>query len=173
VRGILADNDVEGYVELIHAIWLSDAWRDLWNNLGLSVLRFSAAGLTPESSDAVVWRTCQNEGLVLVTGNRNADVPDSLELIIRGENRPDSLPVITLANPQRILRDRLYCREGRRAVARAADRDRRTPRDRQTLHPLMSALGQRRNPTRPADGRSPLGRPRAQVIALQLDPGWR
>ena len=132
VQGILADNDVEGHVELIHAIWLSDAWRDLWNDLGLThvelihaiwlsdawrdlwndlgltVLRLSAVGLDPESSDAVVWRSCQEEGLVLVTGNRNADVPVSLERIIRGENRPDALPVITLANPQRILRDRPY-----------------------------------------------------------------
>ena len=87
------------HVELIHAIWLSDAWRDLWNDLGLTVLRLSAVGLDPESSDAVVWRSCQEEGLVLVTGNRNADVPVSLERIIRGENRPDALPVITLANP--------------------------------------------------------------------------
>jgi hypothetical protein len=108
MRGILADNDVEGYVALIHAIWLSDAWRDLWNDLGLSVLRFSALGLTRDASDAVVWRTCQREQLVLATGNRNAEAPDSLEMVIRGENRPESLPVITLANPQRILRDRPY-----------------------------------------------------------------
>jgi hypothetical protein len=37
MRGILGDNDVEGYVELIHAIWLSDTWRDLWHALDLSV----------------------------------------------------------------------------------------------------------------------------------------
>ncbi len=108
MRGILADNDVEGFVELIHAIWLSDAWRDLWNGLGLSVQRFSALGLSRESSDAVVWRTCQEEQLVLVTGNRNADVPDALEMVIRRENQPDSLPVVTLANPRRISRERAY-----------------------------------------------------------------
>jgi hypothetical protein len=51
---------------------------------------------------------CQRERLVLVTGNRNADEPDSLELVIRDENQPDSLPVVTLANPQRITRDRPY-----------------------------------------------------------------
>ncbi len=108
MRGILADNDVEGYVELIHAIWLSDSWRDLWNDLGFSVLRFSSVSLARDASDAVVWRTCQREQLVLVTGNRNAEAADSLEMVIRGENQPESLPVLTLADPRRIMRDRDY-----------------------------------------------------------------
>jgi hypothetical protein len=53
----------------------------------------------------------QNEDggqLVLVTGNRNDDGPDSLEAVIRNENQLDSLPVITIADPDRMLRDRLY-----------------------------------------------------------------
>jgi hypothetical protein len=108
MRGILADNDVEGYVELIHLIWLSDTWRELWTGLSLSMHRFPELGLSRESSDAVVWRTCQEEQLILVTGNRNADVPDSLEMVIRVENQADSLPIVTLANPRRIRRDRLY-----------------------------------------------------------------
>jgi hypothetical protein len=108
MRGILADNDVEGYVDLLHSIWLSDAWRDLWNDLGLSVETLLTLGLSPDSPDAVVWRTCQREGLVLITGNRNADAPDSLELVIRGENQSDSLPVITLADPRRIQRERTH-----------------------------------------------------------------
>jgi hypothetical protein len=65
-------------------------------------------GLSPDSPDAEVWRTCQREGLVLITGNRNADDPDSLELVIRGENQPDCLPVITLADPRRMQRERTY-----------------------------------------------------------------
>jgi hypothetical protein len=51
---------------------------------------------------------CQKEQLVLVTGNRNADNPDSLEPVIRTENQANSLPIVTLANPQRIIRDRIY-----------------------------------------------------------------
>jgi hypothetical protein len=65
-------------------------------------------GLSENSPDAVIWRTCQREQLVLVTGNRNADAPDSLEVVIRGENQPDCLPVITLADPGRIQRERPY-----------------------------------------------------------------
>ena len=108
MRGILADNDVEGYVRIIHAIWLSETWRDLWNGLGLSVESLSTLRLPHDSSDALIWRMCQKENLVLVTANRNASDPDSLEPVIRNEDQPDSLPVVTLANPQRILRDRLY-----------------------------------------------------------------
>jgi hypothetical protein len=81
---------------------------DLWNDLGLSVETLPRLGLSADSSDAVIWRTCQREGLVLITGNRNADVPDSLELVLRGENQSESLPVITLAHPRRIQRERAY-----------------------------------------------------------------
>jgi len=31
-----------------------------------------------------------------------------LEGVIRGENQPDSLPIVTIANPKRVLQDRLY-----------------------------------------------------------------
>jgi hypothetical protein len=108
MNGILADNDSKGSVGVILRICSSDTWRDLWNDLGLSVQSFSALGLAPHSSDAVVWRTCQEQKLVLITGNRNADGPDSLELVIRIENQPDSLPTVTLADPERILNDRTY-----------------------------------------------------------------
>jgi len=103
VRGILADNDVEGYVRILQTIWLSETWRQLWIELGLSIESLASVGLSEESSDAVIWRTCQRERLALVTANRNADDPTSLELTIRAECTPESLPVITLANPQRLV----------------------------------------------------------------------
>ena len=56
----------------------------------------------------MIWRTCQEQSLILITANRNADGPDSLEMVIRGENQPDSLPVITLADARRVLRERPY-----------------------------------------------------------------
>jgi len=108
MRGILADNDVQGFVRAIVSIWVSDTWRDLWNDLGLSVLTFFALGLSRDSSDAVIWRACQREKLVLITGNRNAERSDSLEAVIRAENQPESLPVVTLANLERLARDHPY-----------------------------------------------------------------
>ncbi len=42
----------------------------------------------------------------MITGNRNDDGADSLEATIRNENQTDSLPVITVANADRVLQDR-------------------------------------------------------------------
>jgi hypothetical protein len=69
---------------------------------------FPALGLSYDSPDAVIWRTCQKEKLVLLTGNRNDEGPDSLEAVIRDENQPGSLPVFTISDPRRLLHDRLY-----------------------------------------------------------------
>lgn len=46
---------------------------------------------------------CQHKELVLITANRNHDGEDSLEATIRRENTPHSLPVLTLADADRIL----------------------------------------------------------------------
>jgi hypothetical protein len=108
MKGILADINVEKQRRGILAIWSSPSWCDLWNDLGLSVQSFPALGLPYHSSDAVVWRTCQREELVLITGNRNKRGADSLEAVIQGENQPDSLPVVTIADQDRVLRDRVY-----------------------------------------------------------------
>lgn len=108
MRGILADINVGKQLMAILAVWRSETWRELWHGLGLSVESFPALGLAYESSDAVIWRACQQEGLVLITANRSADDPDSLEAVIRDENLPNSLPVVTLASADRILHDRLY-----------------------------------------------------------------
>jgi hypothetical protein len=108
MKGILADINIGKQRKAILAVWVSDAWRELWTGLGLSVVSFPALGLSYNASDALIWRTCQREGLVLITGNRNDDGTDSLEATIRNENKPDSLPVITIADQDRVLQDRLY-----------------------------------------------------------------
>lgn len=59
-------------------------------------------GLAEHSPDVVVWQTCQAHHVVLVTGNRNNDGPDSLEATIRRLSQADSLPVITISNPQEV-----------------------------------------------------------------------
>jgi hypothetical protein len=99
VRGILADINVGAQVRALLLIWASDTWRELWNDLGLVVEDFPALGLAYNAPDAVIWRTCQRERLVLITANRNKRGPDSLEAVIQHENQPDSLPVITIRTP--------------------------------------------------------------------------
>jgi hypothetical protein len=46
--------------------------------------------------------------MVLITANRNSEGEDSLERASQRLNRPDSLPVLTLADPDRVLADREY-----------------------------------------------------------------
>ncbi len=99
---------MEGVVAHLARIWLSATWRELWLGLGISIESFETLGFRPDSPDSLIWRTCQEQAILLITGNRNAEGPDSLGMVIQGENQPDSLPVITLADAQRVLRERPY-----------------------------------------------------------------
>ncbi len=105
---LLADNDAEGYVEFLVRVLMSDTWIAFWKDLELALVSFEDLGLDRDATDAEVWRSCQREQVVLITNNRNADAPDSLETTIREENRSDSLPVFTLASSKRIQIDRAY-----------------------------------------------------------------
>jgi hypothetical protein len=108
VPGILADNDVQRHVERLCQIFESSGWRDIWEALGYTVHTFESLGLARDAPDRVVWQECQRREVVLITGNRNDDGPDSLQSTIRTQNGPDKLPIITLANPIRVLRDKTY-----------------------------------------------------------------
>jgi hypothetical protein len=108
MRGILGDINAEGALTSLRLIWLSDAWRELWIGFNLKVESFRTLGLPLDAPDSLIWRTCQREQLVLITENRNKRGPESLEATIQNENQSDSLPVITIASTDRVLRDRLY-----------------------------------------------------------------
>jgi hypothetical protein len=77
-------------------------------DLACVLCTFEDLGLPEDASDAAAWQACQHAGVLLITGNRNAQGPESLEITIQQRNRPDCLPVLTLADPDRIARDRGY-----------------------------------------------------------------
>jgi len=108
VRAILADQNNEGHVAALARRLQSEPWREFWESLRLSVLTFADLGLLPETPDVLLWQACQQHEAILITINRNADGPDSLEATIRGQNTSTSLPVMTLANPTRFLQERDY-----------------------------------------------------------------
>jgi hypothetical protein len=86
-----------------------EGWRhDVWEILHLAPLSLADLGLQPDASDRDVWAACQREHVILLTANRNDDGPESLEATLQQHNTPASLPVFTLANEQRVLRDQLY-----------------------------------------------------------------
>jgi hypothetical protein len=105
---IMSDHDVQGHVSRLMDICQAPPWAELWRELECIVCTFDDLDLAEDASDAVVWRACQASEVLLITGNRNADSPESLETTIRQHNRSDSLPVLTLANPNRIAYDHQY-----------------------------------------------------------------
>lgn len=108
MRGILADVNIELHFRQLLGVFLDAARRDFWLDLKIDAFMFADLALDPKTVDRVVWQRCQSDGLVLVTANRNQQGPDSLEETIRALNQADSLPVLTIADDQRFLRDAAY-----------------------------------------------------------------
>lgn len=108
MTGILADNDVAGQMAILVRLWHSDLWQEIWTALNIPVLTFEDLGLARDVSDAILWRACQDRQVLLITGNRNDEGPDSLETTIRTQNAPTCLPVFTIADPDRIHQSKAY-----------------------------------------------------------------
>jgi len=106
--GILADNNVLGQVETLIHFLKTPPWREIWLSLNLQVLMFEDLGLERGAADSELWSVCQERQVLLLTRNRNAAGPDSLEQTIRTRNLPSSLPVFTLANADRIRKNQAY-----------------------------------------------------------------
>lgn len=105
---ILADHNAEGHLDVLVGIWTSAEWNEIWEWLGARVCKFHNLGLPLTTPDSELWRFCHSQELILLTANRNADGPDSLELVSRQSNTPDNLPILTFGDADRILFDRDY-----------------------------------------------------------------
>jgi len=108
---IMADHDVEGHLEMLLQLWLSPEWSELWTDASCDVESFERLGIGESASDAEIWQLCQERGIVLITGNRNAQGEESLEMTIRRNLEPHHLPVFTIADPGRLMRDRRYAEQ--------------------------------------------------------------
>ena len=106
VNGLVADADVRGHFEIVMAIGRGPTWGEFWAQV--PVFDFDDLRLPPDAPDAEVWEACQRRGLILVTGNRNAESESSLEETIRARGTISSLPVFTLADRDCILTDGDY-----------------------------------------------------------------
>jgi hypothetical protein len=111
VKGILADNDVRGQVEYLVILMQAEPWREFWQDLGLALLHFEDMGLSSTATDLVVWKRCQADGVVLITGNRNLSGPYSLEATIRLHNTADCLPVFTIADVRKLNASKSYAEQ--------------------------------------------------------------
>jgi hypothetical protein len=101
---LLSDHDIELHARLIWSAFTVEQWRAL----GVASLSTMAeAGIDPNSSDRDVWQFSQANHLLLLTGNRNMDGPDSLGQTIEDLNGPSALPVLTIGVRERVL-DAVY-----------------------------------------------------------------
>jgi hypothetical protein len=107
---ILCDYDVQGQLKVLLSIWTSSGWIEIWQMLDCQIHTFRGLSLPIDMADSNLWELCQTRQFFLLTGNRNAKSADSLETASRQLNRPDSLPVITIADEKRIMQDREYAK---------------------------------------------------------------
>lgn len=104
---ILSDENCGGQAEAISAVLEQLGFREL---LHLELLTFESGVVAKGTGDEQIWRFCQENHYLLLTGNRTTKACNkSLEFAIRHLMTPDSLPVLTIGNLKRVLRDRNYC----------------------------------------------------------------
>jgi hypothetical protein len=111
VWGIVPDANCEGHFRVLLRLLHTEARRELWHSLNLAVLSFDELELPANATDLQVWLCCQQQQVALITANRTADDADSLESVIRALNTTQSLPVVTLANVERVRRDGNYANQ--------------------------------------------------------------
>ncbi|MDS3860133.1 ACP S-malonyltransferase [Thermosynechococcaceae cyanobacterium BACA0444] len=101
----LVDHNLGGHAEILLGNIASQGWLEL---LPIRFVTFKEMNLSINSNDRMVWRTAQANRMILLTANRSMKGQDSLEQVIQEENSVDSLPVITIADADRFLADRVY-----------------------------------------------------------------
>ena len=104
---VLSDHDCEGQAQ---AIYNALIWLGLTPLIPIDLRRFHEVGLHIGADDETIWRLCQEQGYLLLTGNRSTKAGSkSLERVISRLVTPHSLPVLTIGDLQRVLHDREYC----------------------------------------------------------------
>jgi len=102
---VLIDHNLRGHAEIMLGNIASQGWLEI---LPIRFVTFKEMNLPINSNDRVVWRLAQANQMILLTANRSMKGEDSLEQVLREENRLDSLPVITIGDADRFLADRAY-----------------------------------------------------------------
>lgn len=102
---VLIDHNLRGHAEILLGNIASLGWLEI---LPIRFVTFKEMNLPINSNDRVVWRLAQANQMILLTANRSMKGENSLEQVLREENRLDSLPVITIGDADRFLADRVY-----------------------------------------------------------------
>lgn len=96
---VLLDNDITGFCEQLAGSLRTTGW----DEYGLvELVTMKEASLELNTKDREVWRFCQRNGFILLTGNRNNDDDTSLTQTLLDENTATSLPVVTVTDKDRL-----------------------------------------------------------------------
>jgi len=95
----LADHNVESQAKLIFGALNTEGWLEL---SPMRLVTLAEARLPEGSSDFYIWQVCQQRQMILLTANRSMHGADSLEAVLRTKVTTQSLPVVTIADPQRV-----------------------------------------------------------------------
>lgn len=101
----LVDHNLGGHAQILLGNIASQGWLEL---LSIRFVTFKEMNLSIDSSDRIVWQVAQENQMILLTANRSMKNKDSLEQVLREENRLDSFSVVTIGNTDRFLEDRAY-----------------------------------------------------------------
>jgi predicted nuclease of predicted toxin-antitoxin system len=101
----LIDHNFKGHARILLGSIAGQGWLDV---VPIRFVMFEEVGLSIDSNDRVVWRVAQKNQMILLTANRSMKDKDSLEQVMREENTPSSLPVVTIGNADRVLNDSSY-----------------------------------------------------------------
>jgi hypothetical protein len=101
----LIDHNLGGHAEILLGNIASQGWLEL---LSIRFITFKEMNLSIDSSDRIVWQIAQKNQMILLTANRSMRGEDSLEQVLREENKVDSFPAITIGDADRFLADRVY-----------------------------------------------------------------
>jgi hypothetical protein len=101
----LIDHNLERHAVILLGNLASQGWLEV---IPIRFASFQEVELDIDSNDRMVWRVAQANQMILLTANRKMKGKDALEKVLREENKPDSLPVITIGNADRVLDERAY-----------------------------------------------------------------
>ena len=96
----LVDHNLRGHSVVLAGSLAASGWLEL---ISIRFVLFEEVGLAVTSDDRVVWQYAHDNQMILITANRSMKGKDSLEQVMREENTPASLPVVTIGNIDRLM----------------------------------------------------------------------
>jgi len=101
----LIDHNLKGHALVLFGAIAAQGWLDM---VSIRFATFAELDLPPDSDDRAVWRSAQENRMILLTANRSMKGKNSLEQVMRQESTSTSLPVVTIGNADRLLNDPEY-----------------------------------------------------------------